>query len=67
MINLLRVDNTESFHLWQDGKWVCEACCDQVVIEGVGGGMLIYHCDLHMTLCIRDGEVLSAQTNGIRQ
>ncbi len=44
-----------------------EVCCDNGVLEAVECGCLIFHCPEHMTLCIKDGEVLAARTNGIRQ
>ncbi len=44
-----------------------DVCCPNGVLEAVECDCIIFHCPDHMTLCIKDGEVLAARTNGIRQ
>ncbi len=48
-------------------SFVAEVCCENGILEAVECGCLIFHCPDHMTLCIKDGEVIAARTNGIRQ
>ncbi len=47
-------------------RFVTTICCGNGILEEHEGCM-IFHCAEHMTLCIKDGEVLAARTNGIRQ
>ena len=46
---------------------VIDVCCENGILQAVEGGCMIFHCPDHMTLCIKDGEVLSYESHGVRQ
>lgn len=51
----------------REGVFVCEVCCENGRLEAVECGCLIFYCPDHMTLCIKDGEVIAYESRGVRQ